>query len=44
VERRDDVAVVFHDAVYVIGGGRSAGSSHSAAGSRIVERYFIARR
>ena len=34
-------AVVFHDAVYVIGGSRSAGSSHSAAGSRIVERYFV---
>jgi N-acetylneuraminic acid mutarotase len=36
-------AVAFHGAVYVVGGSRSAGSSHSAAGSRIVERYFIAR-
>jgi N-acetylneuraminic acid mutarotase len=34
-------AVVVHDAVYVVGGSRSAGSSHSAAGSRIVERYFV---
>ena len=34
-------AVVFHDAVLVVGGSRSYGSSHSAAGSRIVERYFV---
>jgi N-acetylneuraminic acid mutarotase len=34
-------AVVFRDAVFVVGGGRSFGSSHSAAGSRIVERYFV---
>ena len=34
-------AVVFHDAVFVVGGSRSFGSSHSAAGSRIVERYFV---
>ena len=34
-------AVVFHDAVFVVGGSRSYGSSHSAAGSRVVERYFV---
>jgi N-acetylneuraminic acid mutarotase len=34
-------AVVLYDAVYVVGGSRSAGSSHSSAGSRIVERYFV---
>jgi N-acetylneuraminic acid mutarotase len=32
-------AVVFKDAVYVIGGSPSAGASHSAAGSNVVERY-----
>jgi N-acetylneuraminic acid mutarotase len=32
-------AVVFHNAVYVVGGSRSAGASHSAAGSRVVERF-----
>ena len=32
-------AVVFRKAVYVIGGSRSAGASHSAAGSRVVERF-----
>lgn len=35
-------AVVLNDAVYVVGGSRSAGASHSAAGSAIVERFFIA--
>ncbi len=34
-------AVVFRDAVYVVGGSRSFGSSHSAAGSRMVERFFV---
>ena len=32
-------AVVFKDAVYVVGGSPSAGASHSAAGSNIVERF-----
>jgi N-acetylneuraminic acid mutarotase len=32
-------AVVFKDAVYVVGGNPSAGASHSAAGSNIVERF-----
>ena len=34
-------AVLFHDAVHVVGGSRSAGSSHAAARSRIVERFFM---
>jgi N-acetylneuraminic acid mutarotase len=37
-------AVVFHDAVYVVGGSRNAGSSHSAVGSRVVERFVVKRR
>jgi N-acetylneuraminic acid mutarotase len=32
-------AVVFKGALYAIGGSRSAGASHSAGGSRVVERY-----
>ena len=32
-------AVVFEGAVYVVGGSREAGSSHSSAGSDVVERY-----
>jgi N-acetylneuraminic acid mutarotase len=32
-------AVVFRNAVYVVGGSRGAGASHSAAGSRVVERF-----
>ena len=32
-------AVVFKDAVYVIGGSPVAGASHSAAGSTIVEKF-----
>jgi N-acetylneuraminic acid mutarotase len=36
-------AVVFKDAVYVVGGSRTAGDSHSATGSKIVERYFVRR-
>ena len=34
-------AVLFRDAVWVVGGSRSAGASHNAAGSRIVERFFV---
>jgi N-acetylneuraminic acid mutarotase len=36
-------AVVFKDAVYVVGGSRVAGDSHGAAGGAIVERFFIRR-
>jgi N-acetylneuraminic acid mutarotase len=36
-------AVVLNDAVYVVGGSRSAGDSHAAAGTAIVERYFVRR-
>lgn len=36
-------AVVFRDAVYVVGGSRYAGAAHASAGSRIVDRYFVAR-
>lgn len=32
-------AAVLAGAVYIVGGSRSAGASHSAAGSRIVERF-----
>jgi hypothetical protein len=32
-------AVLFRDAVYVVGGSPTAGSSHASAGSRIVESY-----
>lgn len=32
-------AVVFEGAVYVVGGSREAGSSHSSAGSDVVERF-----
>ena len=32
-------AVVFQSSIYVVGGSTSAGASHSAAGSRVVERY-----
>ena len=34
-------AVLLNDAVYVIGGSRLPGASHSSAGSRIVERFFV---
>lgn len=34
-------AAVLDGAVYVVGGSRSAGASHSAAGSRVVERFTI---
>ena len=37
-------AVLFRDAVYVVGGSRTPGASHGAAGSRVVERYSIPRR
>jgi len=36
-------AALLNDAVYVVGGSRSAGSSHSATGSKIVERFFVRR-
>ena len=36
-------AVLFRDAVYVVGGSRTAGASHGAVGSRVVERYSVAR-
>jgi N-acetylneuraminic acid mutarotase len=36
-------AVLFKDAVYVVGGSRTAGDSHGAAGSAIVERFFVRR-
>jgi N-acetylneuraminic acid mutarotase len=36
-------AVVFRDAVWVVGGSRTAGASHNAAGSRVVERFFVRR-
>jgi N-acetylneuraminic acid mutarotase len=36
-------AVLFRDAVWVVGGSRTAGASHSAAGSGVVERFFVRR-
>jgi N-acetylneuraminic acid mutarotase len=36
-------AVVFKDAVYVVGGSRVAGDSHGAVGSALVDRFFIKR-
>jgi N-acetylneuraminic acid mutarotase len=36
-------AVVMNDAVYVVGGSRVAGDSHSASGSTVVERFFVRR-
>jgi N-acetylneuraminic acid mutarotase len=36
-------AVLFRDAVWVVGGSRTAGASHNAVGSRIVERLFVRR-
>jgi N-acetylneuraminic acid mutarotase len=36
-------AVLLGNAVYVVGGSRAAGASHSAAGSNVVERYFVRR-
>jgi N-acetylneuraminic acid mutarotase len=36
-------AVVLNDAVYVVGGSRSAGASHGGAGSRIVDRFHVRR-
>ncbi|HET9673163.1 MAG TPA: kelch repeat-containing protein [Gaiellaceae bacterium] len=36
-------AVLFRDAVWVVGGSRTAGASHNAAGSRVVERFFVRR-
>jgi hypothetical protein len=35
--------VVLHDAVYVVGGSRVAGASHSSSGSKVVERFFVLR-
>ncbi len=35
-------AVLFDDAVYVVGGSPTPGSSHSSAGSNVVERFHIA--
>jgi N-acetylneuraminic acid mutarotase len=35
--------VLFNDAVYVIGGSRVAGASHSSAGSKVAERFFMRR-
>jgi N-acetylneuraminic acid mutarotase len=37
-------AVVFDDAVYVVGGSRLFGDVHAAAGSRVVERFTLPRR
>ena len=34
-------AVLLNDAVYVVGGSRRAGGSHSSAGSKVVERFFV---
>jgi hypothetical protein len=34
-------AVVLKDAVYVVGGSRVAGDSHSGSGSAVVERFFV---
>lgn len=34
-------AVLFKDAVYVVGGNTDAGPSHSAAGSAVVERFHV---
>jgi N-acetylneuraminic acid mutarotase len=36
-------AVAFHDAVYVVGGSKTFGDSHGAAGSTVVERFFVKR-
>ena len=36
-------AVLLNDAVYVVGGSRVAGASHSSAGSKVVERFFVRR-
>jgi N-acetylneuraminic acid mutarotase len=36
-------AVALNDAVYVVGGSRVAGDSHSASGSTVVERFFVRR-
>jgi N-acetylneuraminic acid mutarotase len=36
-------AVLLNDAVYVVGGNRVAGDSHSGSGSAIVERFFVRR-
>jgi len=36
-------AVVFKDAVYVVGGSKLPGASHTSAGSKLVERYFVRR-
>jgi hypothetical protein len=32
-------AVGYRGAIFVVGGSRSAGASHSAAGSRLVDRF-----
>jgi N-acetylneuraminic acid mutarotase len=34
-------AVLFRGAVYIVGGSRTAGASHSATGSRLVDRYVV---
>jgi hypothetical protein len=36
-------AVLLGDAVYVVGGSRVAGDSHSSPGSALVNRYFVRR-
>jgi N-acetylneuraminic acid mutarotase len=36
-------AVVFRNAVYVVGGSRFFGAGHSVSGSRSVDRYFVRR-
>lgn len=36
-------AVVLNDAVYVVGGSRVAGDSHSSSGSALVDRFFVRR-
>jgi N-acetylneuraminic acid mutarotase len=34
-------AALLNDAVYVVGGSRFPGASHSSAGSKVVERFFV---
>jgi N-acetylneuraminic acid mutarotase len=36
-------AVVFKDAVYVVGGSKRPGASHNSPGSKVVERFFVRR-
>jgi hypothetical protein len=35
-------AVPFQDAVYLVGGSRTAGDSHGNPGSTLVHRFFVA--